>query len=283
LATLALLAIAAPGTVTDLTAVAATDSTVTLRWTEVPSNDSVQGTWYDVRWGPAVGFSWAPRRSPLDTLRGTSRTGGAKFFTTVRGLTPATSYTFQIASCVGVFGTASCALGNSAPMTTAATPPQPPPPPPPVTVRTVRINDVLSYSATLFVGGQNRLSAFVRDSSGTLLTVPVTWRSRTPAIATVDTIGTVTGIAPGLDTVTATAGSITSAPALFQVNPVPTPAPVAWSIAKSWITGMALLAQPPCVISLVVGTTTTCPDYPVSNDSTGAVILHVSIAVTVKP
>src|SRR5207302_839783 len=61
-------------------------------------------------------------------------------------------------------------------------------------------------------------------------------------------------------------------PARTSRRPLPAPPP-----------RTSLIPAPPSgVISVVVGTTT-CPDYPVSNDSTGAVILHVSIAVTVKP
>src|SRR5690242_13344547 len=136
------LLLVAPGSLTDLTAVAVTDSAVTLRWTEVPSNDSAQVAWYDLRWGPAAGFAWAPRKSPLDTVRGTTRAGGVKLTTVVRGLVPSTAYTFQAVACVGIFGGAICSpsLSNTATVTTAATPPQPPPPPPPVSVASVRIN-----------------------------------------------------------------------------------------------------------------------------------------------
>ena len=272
---------ATPNAVTDLTAIAVTDSAVTLRWTEVPSNDSTQVAWYDLRWGLATGFAWAPRQSPLDTIRGASRVGGVKLTTTVRGLKPATSYTFQTVACVGVFGIAACSnSSNTASVTTAATPPVPPPPPPPVVVSSVTVSPQTLTGSVSTLGVQ--VFAVAKDALGATLAVPFTWTSSAPAIARVDSNGIVFFVAPGTATVTASAGGI-SGSAVVTVTPAPLPVPTAWSIRDSLLLTVPLFAKPPCLVQLVDGITTTCGPYPVSATGTGLVSHHVTISIMVSP
>jgi uncharacterized protein YjdB len=81
-------------------------------------------------------------------------------------------------------------------------PPPPPPPAPPATVT------VAPATATIAVSATQQLTATVKDSAGNTLTgQPIAWASLTPARATVNSTGLVTGLAAGVDTVTATSSA----------------------------------------------------------------------------
>src|SRR5256885_12453646 len=117
----------APGNITDLTVVATTDSTATLTWTEVASGDGSVAH-YDVRYGPAAGFAWwLGRRTPPDTLTGTTPAGGVRLRHVVMRLQPATAYAFQAVAFTGALNVNAVfspgGPSNVAPGTTAATPP----------------------------------------------------------------------------------------------------------------------------------------------------------------
>lgn len=78
----------------------------------------------------------------------------------------------------------------------------PAPPPPPVPVATVAISPV---SASLVPAQSVSLTVTLQDASGNTLTGrPVTWQSSSEAVAIVNTAGTVTAVAPGSATITAT-------------------------------------------------------------------------------
>lgn len=84
----------------------------------------------------------------------------------------------------------------------------PPPPPPPAAVGAASISiDQLGFLSEikLDVREQATLTATVRDASGAVLTGhPITWSISTPSVATVSSAGVVTGVGPGIATLTAT-------------------------------------------------------------------------------
>ena len=80
------------------------------------------------------------------------------------------------------------------------TSPPPPPPPPASVVATVRV-----ASATVDLGGTIVRTAQVENSAGNAVSVPVTWSTDQPGIATVSPAGQVAGLAAGEATIRATA------------------------------------------------------------------------------
>lgn len=79
-----------------------------------------------------------------------------------------------------------------------------------VTVRAPASISISPTSPSVHVGSTVSLSATVRDASGNVLATPVTWQSANTALATVNSAGVVTGVAPGVVTVTASAGGVSS-------------------------------------------------------------------------
>jgi hypothetical protein len=124
-----------PGNVTDLAVQSVTDSSATLRFTEV-SNGLGDPAGYDVRFQTAP-LSWgaaSPVARGTCTLPVAGSSVGAPKTCTVLGLSPATQYEFQLAPFRGtlkvdaVYGTLSnVASGRTS---DAVVPPPPPPPPP---------------------------------------------------------------------------------------------------------------------------------------------------------
>lgn len=84
-------------------------------------------------------------------------------------------------------------------------------------------------SPTVASGGTRQLTATARDSAGNPLAVPVTWSSGTPAVASVDSMGLVTGHLVGGALVTASAGGKTGTD---SVTVVPGPASPATSVVS---------------------------------------------------
>jgi uncharacterized protein YjdB len=81
---------------------------------------------------------------------------------------------------------------------------------------------------TIFVADTLVMGLEVRDSAGNLLSGrAVRWQSSAPAVAGISAFGTVTGVAPGTATISATAGGLTATANLvirrlvFSVNVVP--------------------------------------------------------------
>jgi len=89
----------------------------------------------------------------------------------------------------------------------------------PVAVSSVTI---APSAASVRVGGSVTLTATARDANGNPISgATVTWSSRTPAVATVDPVtGVVLGVATGVDTIVATAGTATGK-AVVQVSATP--------------------------------------------------------------
>ncbi|HEV8149637.1 MAG TPA: Ig-like domain-containing protein, partial [Gemmatimonadales bacterium] len=78
----------------------------------------------------------------------------------------------------------------------------PPPPPPPLGVATV---EVAPSSPSVIQGDTLRLTATAKTASGTVLSgKTASWSSSNAAVATVSSLGTVTGVTPGNATITAT-------------------------------------------------------------------------------
>ncbi|MDF0727033.1 type I pullulanase [Cytobacillus sp. S13-E01] len=70
----------------------------------------------------------------------------------------------------------------------------------------------LSGSDSVFKGLSTLLTAVVKDQFGQVMTNPIiTWTSSKPAVATVKTNGEVTGVAPGITTITVQSGEVKAA------------------------------------------------------------------------
>ncbi len=190
--------IAAPGTVGDLAVASTTDSSVTLRFTEVDGGTGAPAS-YDIRYAVGSTLSWGPNTSSVSS--GTCATPvagiaiGASRTCTVLGLAGSTTYSFELVAFRGtlsvnaVFG----GLSNIATGTTA--------------VSTAPVASVtLSPSpASVRVGGTLQVTATLKDANGNVLSGrTVTWASDNTGMATVSNSGLVTGVAAGSATVTAT-------------------------------------------------------------------------------
>ncbi|MDQ8162122.1 MAG: Ig-like domain-containing protein [Gemmatimonadota bacterium] len=133
----------------------------------------------------------------------------------------------------------------------------PTPPPASTGVATVAV----ALSATqITVGGTATATTELRSAAGAVVTGrAVSWTSSTPTVATVNDAGTVTALAAGAATITATSEGKTGSASLTVI-----PAPVA--------TVQVTLAQP----SLIVGTTTTASA--VLRDERGATLTGRAVA-----
>lgn len=89
------------------------------------------------------------------------------------------------------------------------------PSPTPVATRV----EITPAASQLEVGSTATLTATVRDQEGAQMTLPVTWASLTPAVATVSPSGVVTGIARGQATIRATAGDVQTTVPVFVIDP----------------------------------------------------------------
>ena len=186
-----------PGTVTNLAVAGTTSNSITLSFTEV-NDGSGQPASYDIRW--AIGtISWWSATSVAQGTCQVPVTGtaiGATRSCTVLGLTPSTSYLFQLVAFRGtrnlnaVYG----ALSNVVTGTTAA-----------AALAPVASVSVSPAGATVTLGATQQFVATLKDASGTTLSGrTVTWASSSPTIAAVNANGLVTGVAAGTATITAT-------------------------------------------------------------------------------
>jgi uncharacterized protein YjdB len=96
-----------------------------------------------------------------------------------------------------------------------------PPPPTPEPVASVTVSPP---SGQVQVGATLQLTATPRNAAGNPLSGrTVTWTSSAPGVATVDANGTVTGVAPGTATITATSEGRTGTSTVTVVAPPPAP------------------------------------------------------------
>ncbi len=204
----------APGTVGTLATVSATDSSVTLRFTEVADGASAPAN-YELRYS-ASSFDWATaigvvRGSCSAPIAGTSV--GAVRTCEVRGLSAETQYRFAVRAFRGTFGSGAAygAVSNIVTGTTAQAP--------------IASIAVAPGSASRVVGQTASFTATLRDAAGNVLTGrTITWSSSATGIATVNASGVATAVAPGSTSIRATAGGITSSASLTVTAPVPAPA-----------------------------------------------------------
>jgi uncharacterized protein YjdB len=190
--------VTAPGDVNDLAVVGATDTSVTLSFTEV-TDGAGQPASYDVR-SAAGTLSWPSAPSVSSGSCATPVSGsvvGATRTCTALGLTAATAYQFQLVAFRGtlnvnaVFG----ALSNIASGSTMLAP---------VASVVVSPATVSQLAATT-----QQLGAVLKDAKGTVLTGrTVIWTSSNPAVATVNDNGVATSVAPGTATITATSEGV---------------------------------------------------------------------------
>jgi hypothetical protein len=87
--------------------------------------------------------------------------------------------------------------------------------------------DVQPGIANLAVGQTAALAATPRDLLGNDLEVPVTWSSGTPNVASVSATGVVTGVAPGVAAIGATAGNVTGYAVVTVTTAAGTPPTIA--------------------------------------------------------
>jgi Fibronectin type III domain/Bacterial Ig-like domain (group 2) len=124
----------APGTVGDLAVAAVTDTSVTLRFTEVDGGTGAPAS-YDIRYATGSTLSWGANTTTVS--RGTCATPvagtaiGASRTCTVLGLTAGTTYSFELVAFRGTLNVNAVlgALSNVASGTTTQSSPPPPPPP----------------------------------------------------------------------------------------------------------------------------------------------------------
>ena len=208
-----------PGTVADLAVVAATDTSVTLAFTEV-SNGMGRPASYDVRGAVGTTLTWGANATSVS--QGTCTTPlaghaiGARRTCTVSGLAAGTTYSFQLVAFRGTLnGTAVFGgLSNIATsMTAGSTAP-------------VASVSIAPHNGWVLVGGTLQLVAIPKDARGNLLGGrTVTWTSSAPAVATVSSSGLVTGVTEGMTTITAASEGKSDT---TQVSVVPAPPPVTY-------------------------------------------------------
>jgi hypothetical protein len=226
-----------PGAVSDLAVVATTEASATLSFTQVgdglghPAQYDVRYSLGPMSWGSGTSATIGTCAAPVS---GTAV--GQTLSCVVLGLSPSTSYNFQMVAFRGTLSGGAVFGGLS---NVAATSTQSITPPAPV-VTSVTVSPP---SASVAPGGTAALEATVKDQNGNVMTgQTVTWSSNNTAVATVSSSGVVTGVAAGSATITATSSGKTGTSSI-TVTAVP---PVVTTVTVA----------PPSV-SIVAGTTTT--------------------------
>jgi len=229
-----------PGAVSDLTVGGTTEVSVQLSFTQVDDGMGHPAQ-YDVRYsvGP---MSWGSGTSTANgtcaaPLAGTAI--GSALSCTILGLSPSTSYNFQLVAFRGNM-TANAVFGDLSNVVAASTLSNTPPPP---VVTTVTVSPA---SASVAVGATATLQATVKDQNGNSMTgQTVTWSTNNAAAATVSSTGVVTGVTAGSATITATSSGVAGTSAI-TVTAGPPPTPVVTTVTVA-----------PTSASVVAGSTTT--------------------------
>ncbi|MBI4503580.1 MAG: Ig-like domain-containing protein [Gemmatimonadetes bacterium] len=217
-----------PGTVGDLSVTSATDTSVTVTFTEV-ANGLGEPASYDIRyaansisWGSATSVSRGSCASPL-----AGSSVGSKRSCTVTGLVAFTKYALQLVAFRGTLNLNAVFGGLSNVAAGATNAPLPP----------VASVAVAPANATDTIGKSLQLTATVLDAAGNVLTgAVVAWSSSDTNVVRVDA-GSVRGTAPGSATVTASSGG-KSGSATIQV--VPTAPGVVSDLAVSGVTDTSI-------------------------------------------
>ena len=150
---------------------------------------------------------------------------------------------------------------STQPIGCVGTPPPPPapPPPPPAPVASVSVNPA---SLTPLVGGTQQVTAVLKDASGNTLTGrSVSWQSSAPLVASVTTTGLVSGLLPGVATVTATSeGQIGTAQVTVSAPPSGTGDPLPGVGDVVVVDGRAALQQYSTLAEAQAGVPLTDPE-----------------------
>ncbi len=183
-ASLAVSVPSAPETVADLQVVDVTESTVTVRWTQVDDGKGSPAQ-YALRYGTAP-LVWANAASSQVLSSGTAVAATRDY--TFSGLEPATGYEFSIMSYRGTLGSDAVlgAAAQAVSVTTDALPPLVA-----IVTATPAVAELSEPGATVTLHAQ----AF--SAVGTPVASAFVWQSLDPAIAMVDNVGLVTAMAPG--------------------------------------------------------------------------------------
>ena len=213
-----------PGTISDLSVSATSDVSATLAFTQVDDGTG-QAASYDVRYAVAP-IEWGSASANINgtcarPIAGTA--AGSRLSCTIMGLSPSTSYNFQVIAFRGTLNVDATfgGLSNVAVAATASTPP-----PPPV-VTTVTVTPV---TASIVVGATATLQATVKDAQGNVMTgQSVAWSTSDANAATVNSSGVVTGVAVGSPTITATSSG-KSGTSSITVTAGPPPPPVVTTV-----------------------------------------------------
>jgi uncharacterized protein YjdB len=213
-----------PGSVANLGVSGIASNSVTLTFTEVDDGTG-QAARYDVRyavtpmsWGSATSVASGSCAAPVS---GSSI--GASLTCSVLGLTPATSYDFQLVAFRGDLDV-DAVFGAPSNVATASTPSQTAPPP------VVGSVTVAPSAPSVVVGATTTLQATVKDEGGNVMTgQSIAWSSSNTAVATVSASGVVTGAAAGSATITAASGG-KSGNATVTVTAAPPPPPVVTTV-----------------------------------------------------
>jgi uncharacterized protein YjdB len=229
-----------PGAISDLTVGGTTDISVLLSFTQVDDGMG-QPAQYDVRY--SVGsMSWGSGTSAASGTCAAPLAGtgvGSALSCTVLGLSPSTSYNFQVVAFRGNMN-GNAVFGELSNVVAASTSSNPTPPP---VVTTVTVSPA---SASVAVGATSALQPTVKDQNGNAMTgQTVTWSTNNSAAATVNSSGVVTGVAAGSATITATSSGVLGTSAI-TVTAGPPPAPVVTTVTVA-----------PTSASVVAGSTTT--------------------------
>ncbi|HEV8400336.1 MAG TPA: Ig-like domain-containing protein [Gemmatimonadales bacterium] len=226
-----------PGTVSNLSVGAVTDSSVTLSFTEV-TDGTGQPASYDIRWAAGT-ISWGSATPVASGTCSTPLAGsavGATKTCTVRGLAAGTAYQFQALAFRGtlnvdaVFGLLSNVASGT---TTASTAP----------VATVTVSPA---TGSVGIGQTVQLVATPKDAAGNTLTGrSITWSSGAPLLASVNGSGLVSGLLAGIVPITATSeGKSGSSSITVAALPPPTnlfpnePSGLSLIQESNWETGL---------------------------------------------
>ncbi len=187
-----------PSKVSDLAVVSTNDTSATLTFTEVASgaggaaNVDIRFAVAPLSWGTATSVTRGTCTTPV-----AGTTVGSTLTCTVLGLKSGTAYNFQLVTFRGTLNLNAVFGGWSSVVAANTTAP---------VVGTVT---VAPTTATSNVGATLALVATVKDKNNNVMTGQhVVWVSSNTAIATVDSTGLTTGVAPGAATFTATVAGV---------------------------------------------------------------------------
>ena len=218
-----------PGTVTDLTTTGTSETSVTLRWTQVDDGTGNPAN-YAVRYGTPT-ISWGSAHSTEVTVEGTTTSGSIGY--TFTGLEPGTDYQFRLVSYRGTLNVDATFGGfsNIAGATTDSGGQEP----------TVASIEVTPASWAMEVGDSRQFSATAKDEHGNTVTgATFTWSSSNTSVAKVTPAGLASGVAVGSAQIRATSGRVSGSAQLTVEANDTSPQVASVTISPSAVTLEAL-------------------------------------------